>query len=387
MSTVVLVLEDDLASAGSGDGTTPRAVASQVPKCDFYVLDERGRPTDYKNLAELRARLAPVMLRRRKDEVEDQLPGRTVDTFYEQMTEEQKKRYADYETPAARLIQVAQRRPVRKAEFDRLQQLLACMRMICDTPYILDPSCRDCPKLEELENILGELLAEPGRKIIIFSEWQRMLELVRELAQEMGAEFAWHTGLVPRDRRRAEIRRCKNDPACRLFLSLATDLVERLSGKLVLLERHRTASGGETLLVVMDGTDAEIAAERDRLGDAAGVEFISRSAWEAMCRLQSAQLLKLEAGESLHPAAASRTEPDAKQMRNRRAADDWLKQAERRLRTANLLADGGFAGEAVPPLAEAAWLAIRSVAIAADVGLEPGQVAALPEAELTELHG
>jgi len=186
---------------------------------DFYVLDERGRPTDYKNLVELRDRLAPVMLRRRKDEVEDQLPGRTVDTFYVTMTEEQRLRYRDYETPAARLIQQAQRRALTKEEFDRLQQLLACMRMICDTPYILDPDCRVSPKLDELENILVELLAEPGRKIIIFSEWERMLDLVRELALELGVEFAWHTGSVPQDKRRVEIRRFKNDPVCRLFLS------------------------------------------------------------------------------------------------------------------------------------------------------------------------
>src|SRR5258708_23410725 len=46
-----------------------------------------------------------------------------------------------------------------------------------------------------------------------------MLELVRELAFELGVEFAWHTGSVPQDKRRVEIRRFKNDPACRLFLS------------------------------------------------------------------------------------------------------------------------------------------------------------------------
>ena len=97
--------------------------------------------------------------------------------------------------------------------------LLACMRMICDTPAILDPTCRVSPKLEELEGILGDLLEEPDRKIIVFSEWERMLELVRELAAEMGVEAAWHTGSVPQQRRRAEIIRFKQDPACRLFLS------------------------------------------------------------------------------------------------------------------------------------------------------------------------
>jgi SNF2 family DNA or RNA helicase len=46
-----------------------------------------------------------------------------------------------------------------------------------------------------------------------------MLTMIRELAQEMGVEAAWHTGSLPQQRRRAEINRFKRDPACRLFLS------------------------------------------------------------------------------------------------------------------------------------------------------------------------
>lgn len=44
---------------------------------DFYELDERGRPVGYRNLEEVHHRLRRVMLRRRKAEVEAQLPGRT----------------------------------------------------------------------------------------------------------------------------------------------------------------------------------------------------------------------------------------------------------------------------------------------------------------------
>jgi SNF2-related domain/Helicase conserved C-terminal domain len=186
---------------------------------EFYRLDERGRPTDYQNLDELRRRVGSVMLRRRKIDVEKELPGRTVKTFFVPMVEEQQKRYEDYRAPAARLIAQSQRRPLTQVEFDRLQMLLACMRMICDTPAILDPACRVSPKLEELERILSDLFAEPDRKVIVFSEWERMLELVRELAVEMGIESAWHTGSVPQQRRRAEIMRFKKDPNCRLFLS------------------------------------------------------------------------------------------------------------------------------------------------------------------------
>src|SRR5712691_5861803 len=186
---------------------------------DFYQLDERGRPVDYQNLADLRERLQPLLLRRRKSDVETQLPGRTVKTYFVPMAEEQIKRYEDYYAPARQLIAKAQRRPLTQAEFERLQMLLACMRMVCDTPAILDPACRISPKLEELEGILDDLLDEPDRKVIVFSEWERMLTMVRELAGEMGVDAAWHTGSLSQQRRRAEINRFKHDPACRLFLS------------------------------------------------------------------------------------------------------------------------------------------------------------------------
>src|SRR5208283_5960280 len=127
---------------------------------DFYELDERGRPAGLKNLAVLHRRLGGVMLRRRKRDVEDELPGRTVKTFFVPMAEEQAQRYGDYEYLARKLAFIAERRPLTKEEFDRLQQYLACMRMICDTPAILDPECRVCPKLEELEGVLGELFEE-----------------------------------------------------------------------------------------------------------------------------------------------------------------------------------------------------------------------------------
>ncbi|WP_457799031.1 SNF2-related protein [Methylocystis sp. S23] len=52
---------------------------------EFYELDERGRPIEYKNLAALRERIAPLMLRRRKADVEKELPGRTVKTYFVSM--------------------------------------------------------------------------------------------------------------------------------------------------------------------------------------------------------------------------------------------------------------------------------------------------------------
>ena len=186
---------------------------------DFYDLDERGRPAGFKNMAGLNRRLKPVMLRRRKADVESELPGRTVQNYFVRMDPEQQLRYNDYQYRASILIAQGQRRPLTPKEFEILQMYLACMRMLCDTPAILDPTCRICPKLEELENILTDLLQDETCKVIVFSEWERMLHLVRGLAREMGIDCAWHTGSVPQQKRRTEIARFKAAPACRLFLS------------------------------------------------------------------------------------------------------------------------------------------------------------------------
>jgi hypothetical protein len=186
---------------------------------NFYELDEKGKPCGYKNLDELHRRLRPVMLRRRKGDVEGQLPKRTVNNYFVGMEAEQRKRYNEYNDRVARLLAQAKRRPLRKEEFEKLQKFLACMRMLCDTPYILDADCRISPKLQELQNILEELLADKSSKIIIFSEWERMLQLVREWAQKKQVDSAWHTGSVPQHKRREDINRFKKDPLCRLFLS------------------------------------------------------------------------------------------------------------------------------------------------------------------------
>ena len=113
------------------------------------------------------------------------------------MHKEQVLRYEEYESRVARLAAMAKKRPLKKEEMEQLQLCLACMRMLCDTPYILDQDCRISPKLKELESILQEIMEDGDHKIIIFSEWERMLQLVWGLAEDMGLGYALHTGKIP----------------------------------------------------------------------------------------------------------------------------------------------------------------------------------------------
>src|SRR4029077_3008234 len=85
--------------------------------------------------------------------------------------------------------------------------------------YILNEEHRACPKLAELQKILEECRDNRDVKVIVFSEWERMLELVQGLCRRMKLGFALHTGSVPQERRRAEINAFKSDPDCRIFLS------------------------------------------------------------------------------------------------------------------------------------------------------------------------
>lgn len=185
---------------------------------DFYELDERGRPIGCRNLDLLHDRIRPFMLRRRKADVETELPERTDHNRFVRMTEVQQQNYALHHQEVMKLVNAAKRRPLTLREQEKLQRELAMMRMICDTNFILDPKDRACPKLGELEKILAECV-ENGAKVIVFSEWERMLMLVRELCQEMKIGHAWHTGSVPQQKRRAEIEAFKGDPECRVFLS------------------------------------------------------------------------------------------------------------------------------------------------------------------------
>ncbi len=186
---------------------------------EHYVLDDRGRPTGFQNLDKLSEKVATIMLRRRKDDVEDQLPPRTSKTLLVPMTDDQWRVHDDYRNLVARLAHIAKRRPLSPDEFKRMQGYLACMRMSCDTLYILDDDHDECPKLEEIEKILDDLLEESTSKVVVFSEWVRMLDLVRAHASERGIEHALHTGSVSQERRRAEIQRFRQDPACRILLT------------------------------------------------------------------------------------------------------------------------------------------------------------------------
>lgn len=189
---------------------------------EFYEFDERGRPCGYRNLEELRRRIRPLLLRRRKADVETELPNRVERTFLVPLSEPQRAAYQAHETVVTRLLAANRRKPLPEPQRERLVRELNMLRMICDTNYILDPSDHACPKLDELARILAECMSNPEVKVLIFSEWERMLELVAGLCRKQRIVFAEHSGSITAAQRRQEIQRFRTEADCRVLLSTDT---------------------------------------------------------------------------------------------------------------------------------------------------------------------
>ena len=73
------------------------------------------------------------------------------------------------------------------SESDRQMLLLNlnCMRMVCDSTYILNQNTNHGNKIAELKELLSELLQNEDNKIVIFSQWKRMFELVIKELEKM----------------------------------------------------------------------------------------------------------------------------------------------------------------------------------------------------------
>ncbi len=186
----------------------------------FYDFDDDKRIRGMQNLSELHELTKKVMLRRRKSEINEQLPEISKRNYFIELTEAQTSDYQIHYNYVCRLIKLSEKRPLTAAELDKLHQKLACMRMVCDSCYILDRETKVSPKIDELKLILSDIWQnDPDRKILIFSEWTRMLELVEEMLKKSGTIYAIHTGAIDQVHRRKELNNFKTNKDCKVLLS------------------------------------------------------------------------------------------------------------------------------------------------------------------------
>lgn len=184
------------------------------------IMDEGGKVIGYKDLQSIRDSLKHVMIRRKKDEVLKQLPERIDKYFFVKMTKEQWVIHDENGDIVAKLVSKWRRyKFLCEADQRRLQIALNFMRMAADNTYLVDKKTIHGPKVDELEIILRELIIEGGEKVVIFSQWLRMTELVEHVLKRNDIGYVHLNGNVSSSRRKDLILKFKEDSACKVFLS------------------------------------------------------------------------------------------------------------------------------------------------------------------------
>ncbi|MGC8539982.1 MAG: DEAD/DEAH box helicase [Phycisphaerae bacterium] len=183
---------------------------------------ETGRVVGYQNLDLIGRTLAPILIRRKKDAVLKDLPGRLDKNFFVSMTAEQLNHHEENRDLVGRIVKRWRRTHyLSEADRQRLMIALQNMRMSCDSTYLLDHQTDFGYKADELATLLEELFERPGEKVVIFSQWLRMHELLQRRMEGRPWEHVLFHGGVPGKQRGALVDRFREDDRCRAFL--ATD--------------------------------------------------------------------------------------------------------------------------------------------------------------------
>lgn len=184
----------------------------------LFDVNKPNKINAYYNLNNLKNELKQVLLRREKRKVIEQLPNIQQQDIPIKMTSLQEDYHASY---ARAIGQITNKKFMTTYDMQRLQQLLAAMRMVCDSTYLVDEATNESPKLDELKYILVDKLdiKNTNRKVIIFSEWVKMHKLIGQMLLESGVGFSELNGSVPVKKRGELIKQFEEEEDCKVFLS------------------------------------------------------------------------------------------------------------------------------------------------------------------------
>src|SRR6202007_2194936 len=105
---------------------------------DHQVRDNDGKVVGYRDLDRIGKTLEPILLRRQKDQVLDQLPERLDKPFFVPMTPQQMRLHSENREIVARIVAKWRRyRFLSEADQRRLMIGLPNMRVSCDSVFLL----------------------------------------------------------------------------------------------------------------------------------------------------------------------------------------------------------------------------------------------------------
>lgn len=166
----------------------------------------------------LRRLIYPFILSRKKEQVAKDLPPKTETIIYCEMSKNQRKVYNKVRDKIKEDIEgMIVKDGINKSNFAILQGMLK-LRQVCNSPALLtndENTVHDSIKIDTLmENVLP-VIAE-NHKVLIFSFFVEMLELIKERFKKEHIQYAWITGQT--SQREAQVQQFQQDENCKVFL-------------------------------------------------------------------------------------------------------------------------------------------------------------------------
>ena len=171
-----------------------------------------------KNLQYLRKKVAPFILRRMKADVLEDLPPVSEIVYHCQLSKTQHDLYKSYaESARDELVKLVERDGFDKVQIHVLATLTR-LKQICCHPAIFakeNPEEGDSSKYDMLIELLQTLI-EGNHKTVIFSQYTKMLQIMRDDFEAMGIRFVYLDGS---SKNRLDIvNQFNNDPTISVFL-------------------------------------------------------------------------------------------------------------------------------------------------------------------------
>ncbi len=173
----------------------------------------------YKNedTAELLQRIVyPFILRRTKEMVAQDLPEKNEQTLLCELSESQKKSYTTWRDAfRAKILKLIDEQGLDKSKMNVLEGLTK-LRQIANHPALIDPNIEeDSGKFEVLFDLVEDVVGE-GHKLLIFSQFVKMLTLVRARFDKLGIAYEYLDGRTRN--RQDKVDNFQNNENVRAFL-------------------------------------------------------------------------------------------------------------------------------------------------------------------------
>lgn len=171
-----------------------------------------------KRARELQQKVKPFIMRRTKEEVATELPEKTEMVVYCEMNEEQRGIYDTYEKEFRDYISAISSDELKRSPMNVLRGLTR-LRQICDAPALLNNEALTGKSSAKIDTLLEQIETKsPHHKILVFSQFVSMLDLIAEQLKQRDIGYEMLTGSTPTRNRGTIVDSFQNNPGKRIFL-------------------------------------------------------------------------------------------------------------------------------------------------------------------------